>query len=179
MNETIFNAINSIAFRSEFLDSAIIFFADKFGLILLFGLVYYLFTHKDRKKGVRDVIVVITAGLLAWALAHVLKAVFVSPRPFLVLDSVNQLIEHGDHDSFPSGHASFFSTLAISFYFYHKRLALIYIIGALIIGFARVAAGIHWPGDILGGYILGGAVAICVYYGLQYINTRIHTVNKS
>lgn len=152
--------------------SMVVFFADKFGLILLFGLLYYLFTHKDRKRGVRDVVVVLSAAVLAWLASVTIKYIIASPRPFLALPDVNQLIEFGGNDSFPSGHATFFSALATALYFYHKRLGVLYALGALIIGVSRVVAGIHWPVDILAGYVLGGFIGIAVYYGYQRRDSR-------
>lgn len=73
------------------------------------------------------------------------------------------MFEHGGGDSFPSFHATFFSALATSFYFYHKYLAWIYIIGAILIGASRITAGIHWPVDILVGYALGGLIGYIAY----------------
>jgi undecaprenyl-diphosphatase len=80
-----------------------------------------------------------------------------------VLDTANVLFEYEPGDSFPSGHATFFSALATSFYFYHKYIAIIYIVGAFLIGASRIAAGIHWPLDILVGYALGGVIGYLAY----------------
>ena len=36
-----------------------------------------------------------------------------------------------------------------------KKRGWIYLAGAALIGLARVAAGVHWPSDILAGAIVG------------------------
>ncbi|MBI5400733.1 MAG: phosphatase PAP2 family protein, partial [Candidatus Yonathbacteria bacterium] len=149
----------------------VVFFADDFGFLLLGGLLVYLFTHKDRQKGVRDVVVVITAALVAWGLAHLIKYLYPHARPTM-LPETHALLSDND-SSFPSGHATFFSALATALYFYHKRLGLFYALGALLIGVARVVAGIHWPLDILAGYILGGAIGFVVYHTYQRFESTV------
>lgn len=67
--------------------------------------------------------------------------------------------------SFPSGHAMNSSVfyLAISFYTYHftrkKKLSLmataVAIVLILLIGFSRVYLGVHYPSDVVAGYIVG------------------------
>ena len=163
MNTTIFNFFNSFALQNEILDAWIIFLTDKFGLILIFGLVIFLFTHKHKEDNIRNIFVILFSAVIAWFVARAIKFFYFSPRPFEVLDTANVLFEHGGGDSFPSGHATFFSALATSFYFYHKYLAWIYIIGALLIGASRITAGIHWPLDILAGYVLGGIIGCFAY----------------
>ncbi|MBL7045248.1 MAG: phosphatase PAP2 family protein [Parcubacteria group bacterium] len=163
MNETIFRFFNDFALQNEIFDTIIIFLTDKFGLLLIFGLIVFLFTHKHKEDNIRNIFVIFISALAAWFVARVVKFFYFSPRPFEVLDTANVLFEYEPGDSFPSGHATFFSALATSFYFYHKYLAWIYIIGAVLIGASRVIAGIHWPFDILVGYVLGGIIGYFAY----------------
>ena len=179
MNEAIFRFFNNFALQSEFLDAVIIFFTDNLGLLLIAGLLIFLFAEKglssrsEAKRGetlgskksflARDIFVIFAVALFAWIISKIIRVFYFSPRPFEVLDNVNLLFEHGTGDSLPSGHATFYSALATSFYFYHKYLAIIYIAGALLIGTSRIIAGIHWPLDILAGYALGGAIGYLAY----------------
>lgn len=163
MNKTIFKFFNYFALQNSIFDAIIIFLSDKFGLLLIFILIIFLFTHKHKEENTRNILIIFLSGLLAWFIAKIIKYFYFSPRPFEILDSVNILFEHGEGDSLPSGHAVFYSAIATSFYFYHKYLALIYIIGALLIGMSRIVAGIHWPIDILAGYALGGITGYFVY----------------
>lgn len=165
INHLIFVFLNDLTVNHTVFSNIVVFFANDFGFLLLGGLLVYLFTHKDKKKGVRDVVVVITAALVAWGVAHIIKYLYPHPRPS-ALSSTHALLPEND-SSFPSGHATFFSALATALYFYHKRLGLLYALGALLIGVARVFAGIHWPIDILAGYALGGIIGFVVYHAYQ------------
>ncbi|OGZ44768.1 MAG: hypothetical protein A3E08_01285 [Candidatus Wildermuthbacteria bacterium RIFCSPHIGHO2_12_FULL_49_13] len=164
-NIFLFQSLNGFAADHGAFSQLVVFFANDLGFLLIGGLLVYLFTHKDQKKGVRDVVVVITAALVAWGLAHLIKYLYPHARPSTLADTYVLLPEKDS--SFPSGHATFFSALATALYFYHKRLGLLYALGALLIGLARVVAGIHWPIDILAGYFLGGIIGFVVYYAYQ------------
>lgn len=162
MNEAIFSILNNLAGQYWLLDKIIIFGAGPLGFLLLGGMLVFLGMHHDKKKGVRDLTVVVTAAVLAWSIAHLVKYFFPHPRPSEFLGTT-VLFAPDDAQSFPSGHATFFSALATVLYFYHKELAFWYFLGALAIGISRVVGGVHWPLDILAGYILGGVIGIFAY----------------
>lgn len=164
MNEQIFYFFNNLAGQNAFLDLLLVFLSNWFGYLLLGGLVIFLVFHKDKKQGVRDLFVVLAAAIAAYALSKIIKAFVPNPRPFETLMDAHVLYTHGGGDSFPSGHATFYMSLAASLFFYHRKLAFAYFLGALIIGSARIAVGVHWPFDILGGWILGGVIGASVYY---------------
>lgn len=145
------------------------FSADTLGVLLLFGLVVFLLSHEHEGRGFHNVIVVLSAALFAWAVSWIIKHVYPSPRPFVLLDDVTKLLDYGRMESFPSGHATFFSAIATVLYFYHKKIAIFYLLGALVIGLSRIIAGIHWPIDILAGYVIGGIIASFVYYAYNSI----------
>ncbi len=110
MNETIFHVFNSFAGQNYVIDQLIIFLSNWFGYLLLAGLIIFLLFHKDKKQGARDLFVVFTAAVTAYALAKIFKEIFPNPRPFEVLTDANILYVHGGGDSFPSGHATFCCT---------------------------------------------------------------------
>jgi len=184
MNEKIFYAFNNLAGQYEWLDAIIFFCAEYIGWLMLGGLIVYLFMHQhDRdteapkekweifleqkfylKAPARNILVILSSAFIAWCIAHIIKDIIAYPRPFLVFaeSNMNLLFEHGGYNSFPSGHTTFFAALAVSLTFFHKKLGALYLIGALLIGLARIAGGVHWPIDILAGYALGGVVAYLV-----------------
>lgn len=172
MNITIFYLLYSFAHQTPFLDSLIIFCAKYLQYPAILFLILYLFLHyvgefnfkkpfSLLKIKIKEIFLIFTPAVFSWFIADIFKKLFFSPRPFIALkDTVQPLFFHGGFDSFPSGHAIFFSALAISGYFVHKRVGRVYIIFALIIGLARIMAGIHFPVDILAGYLFGILVSL-------------------
>lgn len=166
MNEIIFTYLNSFALRYEWLDVGLVFLADSLGVILIVGLGVLFFLANDRKEVFKKIVIILFSAGLAWFIARVIKDLYFSPRPFLILDNINLLFEHGENDSFPSGHASFFFALATAAYFYFRKFTILYTLyfaGALLIGISRIIAGVHWPMDILAGYVLGGLISYIIY----------------
>ncbi len=102
------------------------------------------------------------SAVLAWLSAAILKKIIGAPRPIERLhDLVPAIIEYG-FNSFPSGHATFFSALATMLYLRHKGVGVLFFFFALVIGIARVVAGVHFPIDILAGYALGVGVTLII-----------------
>ena len=95
-------------------------------------------------------------------LARAIKSVVDVQRPAFRYPEPTALV-HVPHDhSFPSGHAatSFAcaTTLALAF----PRLAVPLYVLAAAIAYSRVYVGVHYPLDVVGGAVLGIAVAIAL-----------------
>lgn len=181
MNEALFHAFNGLSGASPLTDALIVFFAEWLPWALVIGLIIFLFFHHHKevhslselfsrvKLRMRELAMILFSASFALVLAETAKYFYASPRPFEILADVNLLFSHGGGDSFPSGHATFFAALALAVYSYHKKLGILYIIGALLIGLGRITAGIHFPIDILAGYVLGGAIGLSSYALLKRV----------
>jgi undecaprenyl-diphosphatase len=105
---------------------------------------------------------IVAADGIADLLARAFKSVVDVQRPAFRYAEPKALV-HVPHDhSFPSGHAatSFAcaTTLALAF----PRLAAPLYLLAAAIAYSRVYVGVHYPLDVLGGAVLGIAVAIAL-----------------
>lgn len=165
MNEALFYWLHGFAGKSMFGDLLIAFLAGPLAYVLAVGLAVFLVRHKD-KGGARDTFIIFSAAGAAWGLSLGLKTFFSEVRPFAALEAITPLVSVGSFDgsgAFPSGHTAFLASIVGSLYFYHHRAAYGLALVPLIIGFARVAAGVHWPIDVVGGYFLGLAVGFWAY----------------
>ena len=162
MNESLFRFVNSFAGRSVALDAGIIFFTDSAGLVLLFALLLcalHAFYHRRRGDALRIVEAFVVSGT-AWFVGFVGKTIIAAPRPFITLGEVRELLAYGGNDAFPSGHATFYFALGTALFLYNKKLGVFVLAAAMLISLARVAAGIHWPGDVFAGVLLGITIAV-------------------
>lgn len=175
MNEALFHAFNGLSGGSPITDALIVFSAKWLPWFLVVGLIFFIFIHRHKeartlaelfssaKLRMRELAMILFSALFALVLAEAMKYFYASPRPFEILADINLLFSYGWGDSFPSGHATFFAALAAAVYSYHKKLGILYIIAALLIGLGRIMAGIHFPIDILAGFVLGGAIGLSSY----------------
>ena len=77
----------------------------------------------------------------------------------------------GGRHSFPSCHAANTFGLAIYLHllFRHRWLSTFMMIWALITCYSRIYLGVHYPGDLLVGALIGAASASAVYYPLTQL----------
>lgn len=104
----------------------------------------------------RELLFVFGPAFLAASFSGLIDGVFPFPRPFLYFLDVAPVIQIGDaFGSFPSSHTIFFAALGYALFLHERYWGEWYIAGAVLIGLARVAAGVHWPMDVLAGFALG------------------------
>lgn len=155
-----FRLINDLAAHWAWLDWFMIFAADKMGYLLILS-VLLIFWKREHFK--RAILVSLGSAIVArFAFVALFRYLVYSPRPFMILERVNILMNHEFESSFPSGHASFYFALATGTYFYNKKAGVVLLVLVGLMGLARIFVSVHWPLDILAGAILGWATAIFV-----------------
>lgn len=102
------------------------------------------------------------SGIFAWIAAALLKLAFHIPRPFIQEGIIPLVRESGF--SFPSGHMTVFSALAVAGYFINKKLGIVLLIIAFLVGLSRIVIGVHTPIDIIGGFCVGSIVSFIIYF---------------
>lgn len=164
LNLYIFHLLNNLAGSNVTLDKFFIFGSGDLGFVILFLVIVFFYkdVHKNAKSifenfklKTKELFLIFTAVIGSWVITQVIKNITHIPRPFEVIQNMNVLIIHGGFDSFPSGHATFYAALAMAVYIYHKNFGRVLFIGAFIIGICRIIAGVHYPVDILVGWVIG------------------------
>lgn len=122
--------------------------------------VLLLFFKRTRKVGI-CVLLSLGIGFLAGNL--VLKNLVGRSRPCWIDRSVPLLIPNPRDFSFPSGHTLASFEAAVSIRLFNRSWGRGALVLATLIAFSRMYLFVHFPTDVLGGMILGTAIAIMVH----------------
>ncbi len=98
-----------------------------------------------------------------------LKELISRPRPCHILTDINLLVACGSGKSFPSSHAANSMVSVIIILLYYKRHKYWLPLLSLLVGISRVFVGVHYPLDILFGWLLGIGIGFGVYFLMEYL----------
>ena len=125
--------------------------------LLLLTLVYWVI-HK--RAGQRLVIFFLFS---AWMNAFV-KEIFKRPRPYQVSESVKPAFTTSEY-GLPSGHTQAGTTVGLILIHELKRhwATVLLIVYILLMGVSRMVHGVHYPQDVLLGWLFGILIVFCLY----------------
>jgi len=109
---------------------------------------------------------------LALLLGELISLTVLRVRPYLAVTDILVLIPPPLTSSFPSLHTAASMAMASALYFGNKhagQVALLIVLGVII---GRVAAGVHYPTDILGGLVLGMVAFALVRLGHKALRKK-------
>lgn len=115
---------------------------------------YYFFTLSNDKKK-RFVLQAAVGAIVAVIIAKIGSKLYSNPRPFVV-GHFTPYFSHGTDNGFPSDHTLLSSFLGFLVLFYNKKYGYLLLAFAVLIGLARMRAGVHHGIDILGAFIFAG-----------------------
>lgn len=123
----------------------------------------------------RGAVLALLASGGALLVNQIINRIWDRPRPFLAHPgTVHVLIAKSSDPSFPSDHAAAAFAIAVAVFLVHRRIGLVVLATALVVAYARVYVGAHYPGDVLGGAIIGAVVTLILWRPLAIIPTKIN-----
>jgi undecaprenyl-diphosphatase len=155
------SSLHDLAGRSAGLDDVVRFAAE----YLIFGALLVALVVWRRPEGLRAGLAAVGGALLGLAVGALIGAVWDRPRPF-VAGGYQPLFAHPADASFPSDHLLLLGALAGAAWMAWRPAALVTALLAAVVGAARVIAGVHYAGDVAGGFLIGALAAVLVWVAL-------------
>lgn len=159
LDYTLFRAVNDLAGRSPTLDALMVGSAKYLPIVFAAALVALWVSWRPRNQ--RGAFLAGVSALVALGLGQVVGKLFPRPRPYLS-HTIHQLIPPSLDTSFPSDHAILGFAVAAMVWRYNRRAGIALLPLAVLLAIARVFVGAHYPGDVLGGAVLGGVTSIAL-----------------
>jgi undecaprenyl-diphosphatase len=156
--------LNGFAALSDAVEDPFEFLANG-GELMFVLLLAAAFLAKGRFGSVKARHGVVAAGLsalLALAVAHLISGMWDRPRPFEA-HHVHLFIAPSGDPSFPSDHATAAFAIAVALLLRNRSVGWVAIAMAAVISISRVAVGVHYPSDILGGALIGTLAALALW----------------
>src|SRR3989344_7250643 len=177
MDLSVLKYLNGFAGQSEFLNKIIIFSAEYLGFFILAAVIASALLNR-KKDGLKIFAASFFSAVFSrFLFTEIIRFFYYRPRPFLLL-GLNQIIRHGATFSFPSGHSAFYFGLSFGVFLFRKKIGIILLFASSLVGASRVAAGVHYPTDILGGFILGFISSLFGFFLLrQFYKNFYRTTN--
>lgn len=170
-----FRAINHLARATPWLHTPARLFAE-YGVGVFAALLLASWWWARRDGDLRQVTASLWApvgALVALGLNQVLVVTFAEPRPYDVLPHALTLASRSTDPSFPSDHAVMAGAVAAGVLLTHRRLGVVTAALALVMAFARVYIGAHFPLDVAVGLLVGTAVSIACYLVARPAGVRL------
>lgn len=156
MNDWLFSLINSAANWNIFLDAFMIIVskAVPYIYILLLAWLYVQGFRKGSFKLRGESFATGVLLVLCLIGSFILGSLFYENRPFVDHPDAILILNHAADASFPSDHAVGTMAIACGILFYDWSLGTKMVYWSILVGVSRVFVGNHYPGDILGAFIL-------------------------
>jgi undecaprenyl-diphosphatase len=118
----------------------------------------------------------LAVGLSDFTASGIMKPLFHRIRPCFALEGVRLLVDQSHSWSFASSHAANSTAIAslVWIFFWRgeavdKAFTVVVILYAATVSFSRIYIGVHYPGDVLGGMVIGVASASLMYTASAWI----------
>jgi len=159
--------INAAAGANQPLDAVMIALAAgaEVGFVALVAAWFVLGLVRRQREDWLAAILALLASGLALLLNLVISHVWYRSRPFVDHPgTVHVLLGHVRDASFPSDHVAAALAISIVLLGAHRRLGIIAIVVAALVGYARIYVGDHYPSDVLAGALVGTLSALVVLF---------------
>jgi undecaprenyl-diphosphatase len=162
VDHSLLHTLNALLVHHDDVEDPVVAYVNA-AEVLFVGMLVLAFVvvggHRRRATQRAAVAAGLSAGV-ALALAQVIARVVERPRPFVAdPGAVHLFARHAADPGFPSDHATAAFAIGVALLLRRRAWGTVVLVLATVLAVGRVAMGVHYPSDVLGGALLGAAVA--------------------
>ena len=150
------------------MNSLIIFGAKYLYLVIALTALVYIWRQPKELRW-KIALCTVIALPLTYVVAKISSLFYYDTRPFVV-GNFTPLLPHANDNGFPSDHTLLSSAIAVSLFFFNRKLGIFLFVIAFLVGVARVFAGIHHFVDIVGSMVIA---IVTTYIAFEYIFPKV------
>jgi len=121
--------------------------------LMFFGLIVLWVVDGKIKK--ETVIHAVFSCAIAYVVTDLIKNYVPTIRPFMINGLIPISLVIPTDSAFPSTHTAVGFALAVTILKHDKKVGVLYLIMAGLVGIARIMAQVHYPIDIIAGALIG------------------------
>lgn len=147
------------------------------GILWIVLTVLLLIPKKTRKVGI-----ISACALFASLLVNniLIKNLVARVRPYNAIEGLIPIVSKPSEFSFPSGHAaSSFASASVYYRKLPKKYGVPAVVIAVVISLSRLYVGVHYPTDVLAGFISGVGCSYLGEWAVIFVENKRGTVQDS
>jgi undecaprenyl-diphosphatase len=179
LDTKLFLFLNSI--HSSFFDAVMWHVSGKLEWIPLYVVLLYFIIRRYKRKSILilasiAVLITLTDVISSQVIKDNVQRLRPSNNPDLanIVHIVNGY--HGGKYGFVSSHAAncFGIALFFSLLFRKRWVTVGIVLWATLVSYSRIYLGVHYPGDVIGGAILGGCLAVLLFKLYPFLERKMY-----
>lgn len=175
MDYTVYHAVNELVLDDSWIGRAFNF-VESWSIVFLAATTFalWLFARPgSSRKWKLACASAFASSAIALLINQVISHLWDRTRPFVAHPAVHVWGARTRDASFPSDHASAAFSIAFAVFFFDRWVGSLLLTAAGVISIGRVFIGVHYPSDVVAGFLIGLASALLVVHLLRPLIERV------